>query len=675
MPRPSKMKKTKLTLRLASLVLAMGASRTMLGQSVFTEDQPEYPPLTMPQLKYLKMDVEAEQIRDTPSSGGASSQTRRIYLAPSAGIGWNYFLYYPDLMTFSILAEPGYTWQQYNVDGISSSQNSLLLNGNLNATLLPYKPYSTTFNYSRSHGDYHYDFFNSATVDTEAWGVSTGYHEGPVPVTVNYEQTSTDTSGLVYDSTTEQTMLNVRARSQRERADTDLSYQFTTYKSTAAGFTSDSTTHSLTLTDVEHFSDNLTLNSTFNYNHFENQGLVSDNPATTLDLNWEHTPQLRSFYDVSASDFSTEGADSMNSYARAGLEHKLYESLTSTFDVHGSDASSDSAGSKIDSRSAGTTLAEAYTKRLGDWGVLSVNDAASYDVTFQDSSGGQLPVFDESHTVPAPGWFLLTLPGVTSVTSITYLNGGATVTLDASTDYTVTSVGNLTQIRMTPTGMTKLASAAPPATSVNVSYIAQPNPTGSYSTVNNETEVRLGFWKQRAGIYVRYNFCENEAGSAGFVFDNYNEFQAGADLNWWHLRLDANYTDRQSSLESYHTLTLSEDYTLLSTLKYSAGLDFNQQWNSFSDSGGTGSTEDTSFYSFTGRYEWRPVSRLSWRNEAGYQIQRGAGSDQNYLVARSYVSWLVGKLDFHLGYEFEHQDYTTETRVRNFAYLWMQRNF
>ena len=146
-------------------------------------------------------------------------------------------------------------------------------------------------------------------------------------------------------------------------------------------------------------------------------------------------------------------------------------------------------------------------------------------------------------------------------------------------------------------------------------------------------------------------------------------------MTWRKLRLDARYTDRQSSIFSYKSVTLSEGYNLLTTLKHSAGLDFHQQWTSFSSSGGTGSTRDMTYYSFTGHYEWHPFAGFNWRNETGYELQRGAGSDRDYIVARSYLSWLVGKLDFRLGYEFENQKYIAETRDRHFVFLRMRRNF
>jgi hypothetical protein len=58
------------------------------------------------------------------------------------------------------------------------------------------KPYATILSYGRAHEDYHYDFFNSATVDAQSWGVTSGYREGPVPVDFSFQHSTRDSSGI-----------------------------------------------------------------------------------------------------------------------------------------------------------------------------------------------------------------------------------------------------------------------------------------------------------------------------------------------------------------------------------------------------------------------------------------------------------------------------------------------
>ena len=667
---------------LALLALVTGASR-VAGQDYYyymQYIQQENPPLTVPQLRYAAVNVEAEQNNYNPKQGGGGSNTKRIYVAPTVGIGWNYYVYHPDLLSFSTLFEPGYEWQQYEGTGGSHNDNATLLNGNATATLLKLKPYSTTFSYDRSHEDYHYDFFNSATVDTERWNANTGYREGPVPTVLNFDHSHTDSSGLNYNSTSDQTSIDVRAQNERQRSNlTSLEYQYTEYSSTSSDssqtFNNFTTLQNLSINDVEHF-DKSSLGSSLFYNHSGGDQVPADDVNLMLNYDWEHTPHLRSFYGYSFSDYSSDGNEAMNNSGHAGIQHQLYDSLTTTLDVTGGHASSDSGGSILDVNTVGTDGTLNYSKRLGDWGHLSMGESASYTYTDQTSSGTQLYIANESHTVPPTFFFFLNQPRDISFVSLTDGKGLITYVRgpDNSSgggDYNVITTSDPWQIRINPGGPNTIV----PGTVVRANYYAQPNPSGSYSTFNNSAQIRIDFWHDRAGLYARYNFTRNHADSPGFVFENVDEFQVGGDLNWGRLRLDANYTARSSSLYDYQAVNTSESYILLASAKYSASINGHQEWSWYPGSGTNNATQNITYYSFTGRFGWRPVSGLEWNNEAGYNTQHGGGFDQTFIVARSYLSWVIGKLDIHLGYEFEHQDYPSQTQERNFVFLRLRRNF
>jgi len=44
-------------------------------------------------------------------------------------------------------------------------------------------------------------------------------------------------------------------------------------------------------------------------------------------------------------------------------------------------------------------------------------------------------------------------------------------------------------------------------------------------------------------------------------------------------------------------------------------------------------------------------------------------------VARSYVNWTIGKLEFHLGYQHDDQQLPHQSRVGDFGFLRARRNF
>jgi hypothetical protein len=664
----------RLSRSLAMLALAAGAGRAG-AQSYYDFLQPSEPTLTMPQLKYLQTDVELDKNSYTPKSGGGATTSTSTYVASGVGIGWNYFLYHPDLMTFSILAEPGYNWQANNDGSTTTHDNSLLLNGNFDGSLLQLKPYATTVNYNRSHEQYNYDFFNSATVDAQRWGVISGYREGPVPSVVTFSQSHVDSSGINYDSTSDQTTAGFQAQNLRHGDDlTDLNYQFNQFNNTSSGggqnYTDSSSSQSLTINDNEHYTTSA-LNSSLFYEHIEGEGAPSDNVNLMLEYSIQHTPHLRSFFGYSLSDYSSSGNNSLANSVRAGLNHQFYDSLNSMISVNGGNTSSDSSGSTLDQNTVGTSASVDYEKRLANWGHLSLSDTAGYQYTQQTSTGDQQFIANEVHTVQPPFLFYLDQPQEITWVSLTDSTGAITYVQGA--DYDVITTSNPWQIRIYTTGPNHIVAGQV----VKANYFCQPNPNGSYSTINNGAQIRLDFWNNHAGIFARYNSSDNQASSPGFVLDSENEFQAGGDLNWKRLRLTGTYTDRTSTFYDYQSIVTSESYTVLATGKNSAGLNFNQSWSTYPNNGGGGTNgaQNISYYSWTGHYDWHPFSGFDWSSEAGLEQQHGGGTDQNFITARTSLGWTVGKLEVRLGYEYENQDYNSEIRERNFAYLRLRRNF
>jgi hypothetical protein len=660
---------------LALLALVAGASRCAAQDYYYYMQymQQENPPLTVPQVRYAAVNVEAEKNKNEPKQNGGGSTSDRLYVAPTVGIGWAYFVYHPDLLSFSTLFEPGYQWEQYGGSGGSRNDNAVLLNGNATATLLKLKPYSTTFTYDRAHENYHYDFFNSATVDTERWGANTGYREGPVPTIITFDHSHVDSSGLSYDSTSDQTTVGLQSQNQRQRDNyTSLNYQYVEYDSTSSDtaqtFSDYTSAHHLSLDDVEHF-DRSTLSSTMFYDHLGGDQTPSDDVNLMLNYDLQHTPHLRSFYGYSFSDYSSDGNTSMNNAVHAGLNHQLYDSLNTMGSVSGANSTSDSGSSTLDVNTATTEGSINYTKQLGDWGRLTIGNSTSYSYTDQTSSGTQLFIANETHVVPLNQIFFLNQPRDTMFVSLTDSTG--LITYVQGADYNVITSTDPWQIQILSGGPNNLTAGKV----VRANYYAQPNPTGSYTTFNNSAQIRLDFWHDRAGLYARYNFTQNHANSPGFVFENVDEFQVGGDLNWGRVRLDANYTDRSSSLYDYQAVNTSESYTLLESARNSASLNFHQQWSTYPNAGTNGVSQTTSYYSYTGRYTFRPIAGLEWNNEAGYNTLHGGGFDQSFIVARTYLSWIVGKLDVHLGYEFNNDDYPSQRQERNFLFLRLRRNF
>jgi len=660
----------------ASLVLAVGAVRVSAQVAGWGLEQED--PLWMemlPRLRYIKVDAEAEQKNYTfKVPGGGSAENQRLYVAPGVGLGWNNFIYHPDLFTYSILAEPGYSWQKVSGTGYANNQETLLLNGLLTGVLLQEKPYSSTISYARSHDDVQYNFFNSAVTDAETLNILTGYREGPVPVAVTFQKSDSDSVGYNQETLMDQYTLGIHARNERKKLDaTDLNYQFgqLNYRNNygVSSSSSDNSYHHVTLTDTEHFKKS-SLSSSILFYEIDSSHSSSENVNAALGYNYVFTPHLQNYYNYSLQQYSGNGSDSLGHNVSAGLTHQLYDSLASGVNMHGSTLNSSSAGSTLDSVSYGAGASLDYNKHLGNWATLSLGNSAGYDITDQQVSGSALFIADEGYNVPTTGPMIirLKLPREISITSVKKNN----VDLAAS-EWQAIMTSDPWQIEFFSGGPNNIQ----PGDAVTVSYTVMSNPSGTFSTLTDNTHFGLLFWHGQAEIYANYNFTENHANSADFLLQNVQQFDTGVRLDRGGFRFQGSYSDQHSTLYDFQSVTLSEAYSTPLTLHSSAGIDLSQQWNIYPPGSGTSTnqTQTASFYNFMAHYEWHPTSELSWSVEAGYQRQSGTGYDQDLFTVRTYLNWMVGKLEFRLGYEHDNQEYTLEKRERDYVFLRLRRNF
>jgi hypothetical protein len=180
------------TKHLVALLALMGAVPLTRAQYREWIEQPEnYDWYAVPRVQYLRTDVEAEQDKMQSSGSTANQDTSRVYVSPRIGIAWDNYLYHPYLLTYSMLFEPGYVWQNRTSNGKTTETDELVLDGTFRANVLQIKPYATTLSYSHSHEEAKYGFFSTATVDSQSWGATSGYRDGPVPVEVSSTFTRT----------------------------------------------------------------------------------------------------------------------------------------------------------------------------------------------------------------------------------------------------------------------------------------------------------------------------------------------------------------------------------------------------------------------------------------------------------------------------------------------------
>ena len=231
--------------------------------------------------------------------------------------------------------------------------------------LLRVKPYATNFFAEKDITFHDFDFFNRVRVDSRRYGGDTGYGAGPVPFRLGYVHLKEDVTGLRSgNSANDQNTLNFSASNERGKTGrTEFTYLRDQYVREQEGTpTVSGVNHAANLFDTETWGkgDWIQLRSMALYN--QQGGSTIDTRSLTLqeNLDLSHAPNLSSNYRYSYSPSTSGSVDSDAQEAGAQVRHRLYESLTSTFDVHGSTQGSSSP----DSTFRETTLRRGVGRKL-----------------------------------------------------------------------------------------------------------------------------------------------------------------------------------------------------------------------------------------------------------------------------------------------------------------------
>lgn len=621
---------------------------------------------------YLQFDSEFEQQNIASSSGGVSTIWRRIYLSPAIGVDAVGSVYHPNLFAYTLEAAPGYEYQKLSSGGGgSSTENSVIQNYRGSGTLFQTMPFATTIQGSLGHQVQDYDIFNTVTVDSSDLGVSTGYKDGPIPFSLTYDKSHQDTTGIGEEQILDQQNLDLHARNERFGRDyTDLTYHYGTLDETinqnSLSLPNNSSYQIANLNDVERWGpdERYSLNDTVLYNELDMNDAPARTVSTLSNFGMDLTPRLRNTYEYAFTDYSDNTSDYQQYYGRAALRHRLFDSLSSALEVHGGHYSSDTSGSTVDSSSIGVLASLDYRKTLGNWGHLAINNFAQYDYTDQTSSGGLSLIPNEAHVIsitPTP----LNQPQDVSLVRVT--DASQSKNLVQGVDFSMNTNVQPWEIQIIPTSLNLKS-----GDTVLVTYEVQANPTGNYSTIQNQFQVRLDLFQHLLSLYTRMLYVNNYTNAPGFVLENLTEWQAGAAFEWRGLHLNADYDDRSSSLNySYTTEALTEGYqTPVFLSDCSCSLDFHQRWTDYPDQ-----DQRATYYDFVGRFQWHPTAHLSCTVEGGLQRQRGRGLDQDLSGARTHLDWVQGRLTLNLGYEYTDENFAGERRQRNFVFLRMKRRF
>jgi hypothetical protein len=633
---------------------------------------------------------EANYQENSYDATGMRVKYLRTFIGPSLGLIGSGSIYHPNLARYYLNTDGAFGWARDDVSGDASSKSEEYLylgNASVTLDLLPEKDYrgSVYASYNNNYRDD--DFFSRLMVETWRVGGRVNWDTGPLQLSASYDHFD-ETSASRYpvsfavppgspppgtdlQSTLVEDVFDARIRHERDAGGTVLSYIFTRFDRSDPGQTGVGEIQTVSLGDAENFGDHHQhhLNADASYTHRDTLFEISDEVLAKLSLSLEHRPNLDSFYDFYYDHFEVDPFVSDSISGAAQLNHKLYESLTSSVRATASDYEVTDEQSDGYTRRYGVGLSENYTKNLSAEHKLSLGASVFVEHTDQQAIN---TIENERHQVQlggengAPGdyQFFLNFPNVDQL-SIAITDSAGTIVYLAGWDYWVTSFGDRTLIEWNVAG-----AGLPPLGQVVVDYEINPLPGGEYNSLTQGYYARLDLWRNLLGVYGRVSLYDNNADAEQQILE-YTTYSAGLEFNWRWFRAGIEYQLYDSTESDYRSIRMFQSGMWRPDDVSTFSLDFSEAWISYVDS----DRQEEDYRAIT-RYHRVLTRRLGLDLDAGVSYQQGQGVDQLLTAFRPSIRYAIGKTTINVGYEFEYDIFVNqEERMKNLLYVRLRRIF
>jgi len=615
--------------------------------------------------------MEVDGMSEVVKTDGGKTTHDQISYGPVIGLRRRGAIYHPNLISFDLNGEAGWSWLDDKLTG-PGSNNSRHENGDLwrylaQVNFLPGKPYNGIFSASRNETYRNYDAFSTYRVKIERYGGRANWKTGSLDLNIDSAYRDEHSSGINGTTDLSETYVNFSGTQTRNSGQTTLTYRYDEFDNVVNGGDSlTSVSHSVGASDSETFGSRRqgTAVTGASYSRYEYFTDATDTVTANENVTFQHTPDLESYLNLNFSDSSMGSVSATQFQGESGVRHQLYESLTSTLELHGSyDDSSSSTGSTSNDR-YGVGLHENYTKRVAPWGRLTIGGAIIVDHEDHDSVGGILTTLNEPHRIFLNNVTYLNNPRV--LTATVQVRSASGIPATVNVDYRLVTSGQLTGIQLL-IGSTSLHDGD----SVLVDYQSDSLYTATFESFNGSAQIRLDLYN-KFGIYGRINWLDNTA-PAEAQTQTLTDLVGGADFTWRGFRLSAEYEDYDSNFSKYQAWRFYQSYMWQSSDTSTLNLDFNQIFYDYPD---TGTQEQ---YQFVARYNAQLLFSLAWYAQGGYSFQHVAGTDQDNGLASTGLTWSRGKLSLRTGYMYNYQLTTSssneERREQNYFFAYLKRTF
>lgn len=330
---------------------------------------------------------------------GPDTETDDSYheLRPVLDIRTKGWIYHPAFLQYKVGFQPALSWRTDHHNQESGSDLDPFLPAYFaDATFLPLKPY-TLHLFGKRYADTTTGAFVGQTdTDTQIYGGDLYLKYRLLPTTFSYSHTRIDQTGF-YDSREDRNDVRITTRHQKGRSDTQA---YTIYSDSDRISDGIPTRVKTSNSEIRNLFDitgkrKITLNSFLTYRWSQQNAVDTANFRWLEHLNWRHRKNLQSNYRLGYKAQQSGGFDRRTAFAEAGLQHLLYENLTT--ELNGSAELSDFTGGSED---VYTTNLDFQYRRQIPWGWLNLN-AGGYNTATLRNGGEEVPVqvVDETHVL------------------------------------------------------------------------------------------------------------------------------------------------------------------------------------------------------------------------------------------------------------------------------------
>ncbi|HUC85921.1 MAG TPA: hypothetical protein VL970_12065 [Candidatus Acidoferrales bacterium] len=625
--------------------------------------------------------LEVDGSEETMRINGVNSVYDTLFITPTVGLKGSGSIYHPNLLAFDFDGDLGWGLNQMTTTspGYRQSINEydVLDRYLVDINLLQEKPYNASFFASQDHTYRDYGSFDTFTVDSTEDGGRINWNSGDYSINTDFGYRDETDTGLIDSSEVRETYFNFVGINKRKSGQTTLTASWEQFDNILNFGSITSQSESVGIADSETFGSRqqITAATGVSYSHADYADQKTDTINATENVNIHHTPNIDSFlvFDYQLADQNPASDTYVQS--DVGVRHQLYESLTSTLDVHGSYQDNSAAGASSSTDLYGIGLSENYVKRLQSWGHLTMSGGIVADHVDDSATGSAVGTIDETHQVYLPTSaqyrpVYLNQPQV--IASSIQVTAGGQLLVEGS-DYEVIPSGDLTEIRLItpPSSHLQQLLGTSDNLAISVSYQSDSAINASYEQLTSNYQIRLDLFG-RFGIYGRMNWLENDAPPI-VLTQTLTDFVGGVDYNWRWLRAGAEYEDYDSNYSQYTALRFFQSANFNLDRRSNLSLNLDETFYDYAQEG------DQTLYQLMTRYSVKLWSSLSCYVQGGASLQDVFGTQQVIGSAQTGFSWSYGKLSVRAGYEYNSQSIksgaVTENLEKDRVFLYLKRTF